>query len=247
LRYSEPADFEQLLACRNRIARSGQCDFERSPEMMEQYLQQGEEGFVIVDRPDDGGPVRGWMTLFTICKEGHKYVKVGDRGAEDTEGLLRQLRLLGSLRDQYSAALLTMSADFQLNRLLKESQLPHRPVEHPTAQAAYYTRMQARVLDHRRFLEALRLPPTTRGAATVEVRETEGTLSRFRMEIDSGRVSVRPAADDPTFRCPDTTWASVVCGDLTASAAVRLGLAEGDGTLLDIFSAGPAPFTPEHF
>jgi len=247
LRFYEPGDFDELLACRNRIAANGQCDFVRSAALMEQLLQKGDEGFVIVDRPENQGPVRGWMTLFTVPKDGHKYVKIGDRGSDDSAGLVRQLRMLGTLKDQYFGAMLTMPADFQLNRLLKESQLPHRPVEHSIPQVSYYTRMQIRILDHRKFLEALHLPLTIRGALTVEVQECEGSLSRFRMEIDSGQVTVKPATDDPTFRCADTTWASIVCGDLTGSAAVRTGIAEGDGALLDVFSAGAAPFTSEHF
>ena len=42
--------------------------------------------------------------------------------------------------------------------MLRESQLPHRAVEHAVPRLQTITRMQVRVLDHKRFLEALRLP-----------------------------------------------------------------------------------------
>jgi GNAT superfamily N-acetyltransferase len=247
LRFYEEIDFDAVLACRNRIARSGQCDVERIEWTMRNQLEKAADGFVIVDRPDDRGPVRGWMTLMHEVVDNRRIVKVADQGAEDTPALLRQLHMLGGLKDQYSAAIMTMPADFQINRLLKESQLPHRPVDHAVCSSNFYTRMQARILDHRKFLEAVPLPTGTRGAAIVEIRECEGTTSKFRVEIDSGKTSVKPAAGDATFRCADTTWASVVCGEISGTSAVRMGLAEGDGALFDAFSAGPAPFTVEHF
>ena len=44
-------------------------------------------------------------------------------------------------------------ADLPLNWLLKERQVPHRLVNHPTAEIRPYTRMQARVLDHARLID----------------------------------------------------------------------------------------------
>jgi predicted acetyltransferase len=247
LRFYEESDFAAMLACRNRIARSGQCDFERIEWTMRHQLERAADGFVIVDRPDNNGAVRGWMALMHEVIDNRRIVRVADHGAEDTAALLRQLRMLGGLKDQYSAAVITMPGDFQLNRLLKESQLPHRPVDHTVPACNFYTRMQVRILDHRKFLEAVPLPAAPRGSAIVEVRECEGTISKFRVDIESGKAGVKPATGDATFRCADTTWASVVCGEISGTTAVRMGLAEGDGALLDGFSMGPAPFTVEHF
>lgn len=248
LRFYERGDFDAVLACKNRISRAGQCEFERIGWTMQHWLDRAEDGFVIVDRPDDAGAVRGWLAVHTITtRHDQKIAKVSDHGAQDTAALLRQLRFLGALKDQYNAAEITLPADLQLNRLLKEPQLPHRPVQHATAACKAYTRMQVRVLDHKRLLEAVPLPADVSGAVTVAVQECEGTVSRFRVEVDGGRAMVKPAGGEATFSCKDTTWAAIATGDLAASAAVRLGLATGETALLDAYAQGPAPFTIEHF
>ena len=55
----------------------------------------------------------------------------------------------------------------------------------------------------------------------------------------------------PDFACHDHVWAAIACGDLPATRAVELGLAESSDPnaagLLDAFAAGPAPFTLEYF
>jgi hypothetical protein len=145
---------------------------------------------------------------------------------------------------------LTLPADVPLNLLLRETQLPHRPVNHPTAEARPYTRMQLRVLDHRRLIESMHLPPDVRGKVAVAVHEAEGHVSRLWVEISDGRARVQPTEGTPQFECRDVTWASVVCGDLAATTALSLGLAKGEpqaAELLDVFAAGPAPFSFEYF
>jgi predicted acetyltransferase len=145
-----------------------------------------------------------------------------------------------------------MPGDFPLNWLLKERQVPHRLVNHATAGVWPYTRMQARVLDHVRVIEAMRtLPEGARGEATVGIKETEGHWSRVRITIEGGRATARASDASADVQCDDKTWAAIVLGDLAASRAAQLGLLEVDRgaalEVLDAFAAGPAPFCEEYF
>lgn len=254
LRFFEPGDLPALAACRQRMAESGQCDIERAPEFWETYPARWEDGMIVVDRPDDAGPVRGWMTLLHVHEpaDGSDMVRVVEAGYENVAALKRQLAFLGGLRDQYSRAVLTLPADVPLNRLLREPQITHRDNRnHPTPEARPYTRMQCRILDHRRFLEALRLPTDVRGRVGVTVHETEGHASRLWLEMGDGHVAVSPTEGDAQFECRDTVWAAVATGDLTATDAVRYGLAAcpdpAAAALLDSLARGPMPFTHEYF
>src|SRR5262249_17030209 len=148
--------------------------------------------------------------------DGKTAMRVIDRGADTLDGFVKQLRFLGSLRDQYSAAIITLPGDLQLNRLLKEDQLPHRGVEHAVASLRPFTRMQIRLLDHKRVLEAMHLPAGTNGRVTVAVRECEGTTSRFRIDFTDGRLAVSNSTDSPDLECTDVTWASLVSSDIRA-------------------------------
>ena len=122
--------------------------------------------------------------------------------------------------------------------------------------------MQLRILDPKRLIEAMHLPANFKGAVSVEVRECdEGDprpphVSRFRLEIAEGRGQVTmgasraSAAVAATFACADTTWAGIVSGDLPATTAVLLGLAQADrqaAALLDAFAQGPVPACVEYF
>jgi hypothetical protein len=146
---------------------------------------------------------------------------------------------------------LTLPIDLPLNRLLKEMQIPHRPVNHATAEARPYSRMQLRVLDHRKFLEALHLPVDAVGSAIVSVHECEGSVSRFKVELQGGKISVSGNTSGAAeFICSDRTWAAVACGDLSADDALRFGLAEGSpqaAGVLNVLGRGPVPFCHEYF
>lgn len=255
IRFLEPADMPELIACRQRIAERGQCDIERPAPMWKWYAEQWtKHGMIAVDRPDDGGPVRGWMTLehVHVDADGSDTMRVVESGYEDLGVLRRQLAFLGSLRDQYTRAIITLPADLQLNRLLREPQITHRDNRnHPTPECRPYTRMSIRVLDHKRFVEAMSLPTDVRGRVAVTIRESEGHASKLGIEIDGGHARVSTIEGESQFECRDTTWAAVVTGDLSATEAMRLGLAtETDAdsaSLLDVFSRGPLPFTHEYF
>ncbi|HEX8916504.1 MAG TPA: GNAT family N-acetyltransferase [Humisphaera sp.] len=252
-RHVRPADVDALAVCRQKQVCRGQCDIKRTRAVWDDLLRQAEEGFFLVDRPDDAGPVRGFVEFDTVVRpDGRWHMKVTDLGYEDGPALVRALRLLGSMKDQYATCSLLLPADLPLNRLLRESQLPHRIVPHQAAECRVQTRMQVRILDHKAFLEAMTaLPPDRRGRAVVAVHETEGPVSRFAVELSDGRLAVQPTGETPQFECRDAIWAAVACGDTSATTAAKLGLATGTDrhvlAVLDALAEGPLPFCAEAF
>ena len=123
-----------------------------------------------------------------------------ENGHEDAKALRRQLHFLASLRDQYLAAVIKFPADLPLNWLLRETQVPHRPVNHAAAELKTVTRMQLRVLDHRRLLGAMKLQTARRGRTTVAIHETEGEVSRLSLEIADSIVTPAQRELIPLFK-----------------------------------------------
>ena len=187
------------------------------------------------------------MTLLHQHADGKDVLRVAETVYDSPAALRRQLHFLASLRDQYAAVQVTLPADVPLNRLLREVQLPHRPVNHAVAECRPHTRMQVRILDHAKFIEALHWPADVRGSAVVAVAECEGHQSRFAVTIEAGRATVSATGASPTFACPDRTWAAVATGDLSATDAVHWGVADGTAGVLESLSRGPVPFSHEYF
>ncbi len=246
VRFYEGGDFAARAACLRRANGDGQCAVERSDDQWRSADVAAADGMRVVDA-GDGGAVHGSMTLMHQHVAGKDVLRVTDAVYDSPAALRRQLHFLASLRDQYAAVQLTLAADVPLNRLLREGQLPHRPVNHAHAECRPITRMQVRVLDHRQYLESLHLPAGVAGSAVVAVHECEGHVSRFAVDVSDGRAIVRPSEAKPTFACPDRVWAAVATGDVAAADAVRWGLADGAAGVLDALARGPAPFTHEYF
>lgn len=250
-RFYKSTDLPELAKCRQRMVEAGQCDIERTTEgwAWQQYL--AEQALQIIDRADENGPVRSWMTLSEFKQNDKSWLRVNDMCHDSHESLLRQLHFLASLKDQYSYAVVTLPSDLPLHRLLKETQIPHRPVEHATASARPYTRMQIRILDHKAVLEALKLPDSSRGATTVAIHECERPATRLKLDLSGGRCAVAVSSETAQAECSDVIWASIVSGDLRAHVAARLGLLKINNPhaldVLEAFSAGPAPFSNEYF
>lgn len=247
----EPAMLPALQRLRQHIAETGQCDHERTPGQWNQMLLHMEEpagtgGFIFADIADNGD-ARGWVMLITEWDQGVPVAKVWDWGCASIADFRNLLSLLGSLKDQYLRAQITVPIDYSLNRMLKESQIPHRPVAHAVPALSVYTRMQVRVLDHKRLLEGITWRAEVRGSVVVSVRETEGHESRFRLTVESGRASVQPSSESPGFTCSDKVWAGVISGELPAVDAVRFGLAEGEGGVLRSLGWGKKPYCGEFF
>jgi predicted acetyltransferase len=251
MRFYEPGDRAAIEAARQRSVERGQCDIERPSHFWDVILQKAEEGFVVVDRPCDPGPIHGYLWLQHARENGQDLLKVMDGSYDDMSALRRQFHFLASLRDQYSTVVYPLPADLQANWLLREVQLPHRLVTHATADVRVVNRLQVRVLDHANFIEPMHLPEKNKGKTIVAVRETEGHVSRFSLDIAGGRATIKPSEGSAEFECPDRIWAAIVCGELPASQAVMLGLAsctsQSSVQFLDLFSNGTRPFCGEPF
>jgi predicted acetyltransferase len=249
IRFYEPEDFAARAQCLARVNQAGQCAVERSEEFWRAPGLEAEEKTQIVDRPSKDGPVRGSMFLATQPMDGRSILRVTEAVYEDPAALRRQLHFLSSLKDQYCAVQIQLPRDVPLNWLLKEAHLMQRQPNHPVPELRPSTRMQVRILDHKSYLEALYWPLDVRGSATVSVREIEGHETRFQIDVESGRASVKPSGGSPDFECPDRVWAAVACGETKASDAIHWGLAHGAdrGAVLNSLAIGPAPFCREQF
>jgi predicted acetyltransferase len=237
-------------ACRQRMVESGQCDIERTAGSWAVHLMNEREGFVVADQAKDGA-VRSWWHWAQMKKNDKDILHVYDQAFDSMESLQRGLAFFATLKDQFWAVTITLQADFPLFRLLKETQVPHRTVNHETAEARTFTRMQVRVLDHARLLTGLRLPAGVRGSAVVAIAETEGSVSTLRIDVEGGRASARPTGEPPDVECTPRAWAAIMLGDLPASRAAVMGLIRVNSPaalpVLDAFAAGPAPYSNEYF
>jgi predicted acetyltransferase len=249
--FIKPADRAAQVEQWQASVRAGQCDIERSAKRWERPYPAEEDGMVFIDRPTASGPARGMAFVVSEIVNDRRILNVQRWSAESPDAFAGLLSFLGTLKDEFTAVKITGPVDWPINRMLCEPQIPHRPVEHATPEVRMYTRMQLRVLDHRKYLESLNLPAAAKGRVSVAIVETEGNVSRLTMEIEGGRASVKPAAGDADFECGDRHWAAIATGDMAASEAVRWGLARentaGAAALLDVLAVGPVPFCREYF
>jgi predicted acetyltransferase len=251
LRFYEPQDLTELVKFHQRVIERGQCDIERSQEAWNALIPRTEGGFFFIDRAGTGGPVRGFLWVEHEKVGTKDFLRIVQNNYEDLDALNRQLHFLASLRDQYSTVVGTFQPEVPLNWLLRETQLPHRHVNHGHAELRPQTRMQVRILNHKRFLESLKLPSDVRAKTAVAVRESEGTTSTFSVDVSDGGAAVSSTGGSAEFMCTDRVWAAVACGDFSATLAVEMGLAQcGDPkacTALDALCRGPTPYCHEYF
>ena len=251
LRFLSDGDKAAMDEARNRMIARGQGDIERPQSFWDDYFERrASDGFIVVDPRPEGG-LRGWMLYKFESVAGKDALRVLDLAYDSAEALRRQLSFLGSLRDQYSTAVLILPVDLPLNLLLKETQVPHRGVTHATADLKVHTRMQVRVLDHARLLSVMHLPRHCKSSAVVEVRETEGFASKFRIDIEDGKASVKAANASADVVCTDRIWAPIVLGELPITKAAAMELVEvrrpGAIETLNAFWDGPVPFCSDGF
>ena len=252
VRFYRSDDLDELVRFKQRVTERGHGDIERSRALWEKYLKAAEDGHAIVDRAT-GGPMRAFMAIeHSHDPAGPDTVSAWETIYEGVAALRRQLHFLASLRDQYSAAKLTLPADLRLNLLLAETQMTHRGNRnHPTAEARPFNRMQVRVLDHVKLVAAMKPRGDVKGTVTVGIHEAEGGVTKLSIDIAEGRATARATDASVQVEIPDRVWAPVVFGELPASEAHRLGLLtradEGTLRVLDAFAAGAAPFCLEYF
>lgn len=249
--FANPDETDLIHACRQRRVMNGQCDIVRSPTRWKLFHDNRQtNALTVVDRPDPAGPVRGWMWMQQVQKDGKDILHAEDGSWDSPDALRRQLGFLGTLRDQYASARLTLPVDVPLNHLLKEPQVPHRLVNHAVPEMRTFTRMQMRILDHAQFLQSLNWPTDVKGMATIRVQESEGPVSTFDVTVEAGRAQVKPSNASPDATTSDVTWASVATGNVRASDARQWGLIESNDRatkLLDAMSVGPLPYSNEYF
>ena len=237
------------VECHLRQTRAGQCDIERSKAVWIDRAVKEDGGLRFVRRASDA-MVDAHLFMTVTDHDGKRRLDVEDWGADSPAAFARLLCFLGSLRDQYFDATIRLPADWPLNTLLRQSHVNLRQFHYPTAEVKLMTRMQARILDHRRFLEAVKWPAIARGRTTVTVHEPEGSKNTFRLDVEEKTASVKASRASADFECDAKTWAAVACGEMPASAAMKWGLATGKPaaiTLLDGLSNGPKPFCHEYF
>lgn len=250
-REATPADLPAMAACRTRQAQAGQCDVDTGSAGIDYWTTGDVPGFTFLDQQTAGGPVSSFITV-TDALDGEMAVASVEEPAYDSPAaLLRLLAFLGSLKDQYSLARLILPADLPLNWLTKERQVPHRRIDHPAATCKAISRMQLRVVDHRKLLESMQLPEAAEGKCVLAVQESEGKESVLAVEFSDGRATAKTSTAAPTVRLKDHVWAAVATGALRASTARHFGLLTADpvsvALLDDAFAAGPAPFSWEYF
>ncbi len=210
-----------------------------------------ESGYLFADIAADGS-VRGAMGVHQVDRKGQKGLQAMHSIYTDPAGLIRQLQFLATLRDQYSFIEIATPADVPLNALLRETQIPHRGVEHAHATCEMSVRNQVRVLDHLTLLNAMAWPnPLQKGLAVIAVRESEGHESRFAIDIADGRCVAKSSQATAQFTCADKTWAAIALGEMSATFATMAGLADcGDSAVVELMDGlghGPLPFCREYF
>ncbi len=250
-RHATAADAPAQKACRQRAVEIGQCDIVRTEAGWRHIEPTYESAMTFVHPTGNADVIDARLILTTTIRHDRDVLVVEEFSTGSPAAMLSILHFLGKFSDQYHAVQITLPADFPLNRILRQTQLPHRRVAHAFATARPFTRMQVRVLNHRRLIESMLLPPHAPFASTIAIRESEGTITRLRIEYDAGHATVTDGPADAQFTCSDSTWAAIVTGDLPASTAVRLGLATSSDPVaaanLDILAAGPVPFCNEYF
>lgn len=254
-RFYEKADNAKILALRAIEAKRGQADVETDEAALLNFQRSWDAGLAYVDQPTPGGPIEAYC--YTVEERGvglaagHATLIVDDWGATSIDALRRMFHFLASLKDQYGVIRIQLPSDLPLHRMLRESQIPHRQVDHPYGVQRPFTRMQVRVLDHKAVLEGMTLHAIRNGRLNVTIGECDGTPSRLSVEFTDGRLSVKPATGEADVELSDVLWASIVTGDLRASTAREMGLIRATSNdaiaLLDTFAAGPAPFCQEYF
>ena len=248
-RFYEKADDAKLVELRAREAPQGQCDVETDAAALASFQRSWDDGMVFVDQPTPDGPIAAWVRVLEERTTAATAI-VDDWAAESPAAFKRILHFLASLKDQYSVTKITVPGGLAMNRLMRETQIPHRQVDHPVSVSRPYTRMQIRVLDHKKLLEAMHFPAAARGKVSVAIRECEGTTTKLALDLDGGRCVVGTGGE-PDVEMNDVLWASIISGDLRASAARELGLIKAPSQsaidLLDVFAVGQVPFCQEYF
>jgi predicted acetyltransferase len=251
IRFVDPEkDLTKLVGLRHREFSTQHGDVASDINSMNYWISQvWSVGMAVAD--DQGDRLASYCFFSEERDDKVATVVSDDWSCESPDAFKRILFWMASLKDQYSFIRITTPGDWPINRLLKESQIPHRQVDHPHASARPFTRMQIRILDHVRALDNMQLHSTLVGEVVVHVKECEGTVSKLKLTFGDRHVVARPTADDADVVLSDSNWASLVAGQVVARDAIAWGLIEAKNPqkamLLNAFGAGPSPWCQEYF
>jgi len=249
-RFGSAADKPAMLACRARQSLTGLCDVETDERALDEWFAQLEpDTQLFVD--DRDGRIVAYTWIRTVTENERGIAQTVQPSWESHDAFRSVMSLLGSMRDQYAFARIVLPVDWPVNWLLKERQVPHRPVEHPSAACRTISRMQIRVLDHVKFLQGQKIIRPVNASVTVGVRECEGHCSTFSMDLSSGTIEAKSSTATPDLELEGVTWSAIASGDLRASTAAMMGLIDvktpTSVLALDVLAEGQAPFCYEYF
>jgi hypothetical protein len=247
--FFDESDLPAMARCRTREAIAGACDIDAGLAGLRSWRPNWDDGLVVVDR-DQGGEIHAWAWFGDETRDGRRFARVMNWSADSHASLLKLLAFFGTLKDQHSGLIVQLPIDLPIHRLLRESQVPHRPIDHPASTVQSFTRMQVRVLDHARFLEAQRFDPSRRAKAVVAIHECEGHRSTLALDLGDGRMTATPSTATPDVEMSDVLWASIASGDLPIATATRLGLVRSGAAATDLlgaFDGGRTPWCGEYF
>ncbi|MGC4031822.1 MAG: GNAT family N-acetyltransferase [Tepidisphaeraceae bacterium] len=239
------ADFDSALASRRRQFERTHGDIRTDAVRLDSWIKTLQPlGFRMIDR--QGDRVVSQFTLGTEIVDGRAIAVVHRPFYESIDALKRLLTMLGTLKDQYSAARVGLPADLPINWLLAERQVPHRRVDHPAARCRAITRMQVKIAETPEVIAALTPANGVSGLLTIDVAG-----QAWRIEIADGHATATTSTHQADLACDAKVWAALVMGDLPVKTAADLGLLTA-GTpaalpLLADLVAGPAPFCHEYF
>ncbi|MEM8875783.1 MAG: GNAT family N-acetyltransferase [Planctomycetota bacterium] len=249
MRYTTDADDDALFDLRSREIVAGQCDCDFGRRGFDYWKKSTGDHFRFGDFTADGR-CRSTALLEVHGNKAPSNVVLDQHHWENDEALFRQLRWLSTQRDQHGNVELHLPIDVPLDLLLRERQLPHRPVIHDVALVKTYNRMQIRVLDHVAFCDGLATKTPISGKVIVGIDEPEETRSVFAIEVADGRITAAASGATPTATTTAANWAMLASGAYTAADLQRFGLLEADASavaVLTAFSGGRAPFCNDYF
>lgn len=248
-------DRAAMEACYARVAEHSHGPIRRSRAVWDHHLSGAAEAVLALE--PDGGAVRGYA-LVRYPRESiqvDRALRVQELVARDEAARHALWAWVAAQRDQRAVTTYDALPD-EAFELRLSSPRPPRWAEHParrlwTPTARLLRGPMLRVLDVPAALGARRWGAVAAGGVRlrVEVRDAElpGNVGPWTVEVEAGAAAVTEgpcAAADAALTCDAAVFAAIWAGEVRASDAARLGLAEVEDPerLLDDAFAVPRSF-----
>lgn len=239
-------DFDAALSNRDRQFQQTHGDVATDAARLKHWLAALDgQGFRFVDRQDDR--VTAQFTLGTEIVDGEQIAVVHRPYWDSPAALKRLLVMLGTLRDQYAAARITLPTDVPINWWLRERQVPHRRVDHPAARCQLVTRMQAKILDVPTYVAALRPGDGANGDLHLQIDD-----ATYRIDVQAGHATAVASSGPADLATAAPSAAAMLFGDLKPPVAQAMQRVETNRpsalALFDrLVASGPPPYCHEYF